>query len=83
MRNLLSIALVLLAGEAAAQAIGSCTFTYNSIAKRVESKCQGIPGVGLPGDAQLALITGKYQACTVEVVSSGPKTITPQPPVCK
>lgn len=81
MRLALIALFALVAGPAAAQ--GSCTFVYNTVSKKVESRCQGIPAAPLGANERIALMTGRVKSCVVEVERASAKHLKPAPPVCK
>ena len=81
MRLVLTALFALVAGPAVAQ--GSCTFVYNTVSKKVESRCQGIPAAPLGTEERLALVTGKVKSCVVEVERVSAKQVKPARPVCQ
>ncbi|MBI1943594.1 MAG: hypothetical protein HYS35_07990 [Betaproteobacteria bacterium] len=83
MRIALLALIAFFAGPAAAQGSGSCTFVYNVYAKRVESRCQGIPAAPLGSRERRALATGKVKSCVVEVIRVDAKRVKAQQPVCQ
>ena len=81
MRLVLTALFALVAGPAAAQ--GSCTFVYNTVSKKIESRCQGIPAAPLGAEERLALVTGKVKSCVVQVERVSAKRVKPAPAVCQ
>lgn len=81
MKFLLIALLALIAGPAAAQ--GSCTFVYNTVSKKIESRCQGVPAAPLGVEERVALISGRVKSCVVAVERVAAKQLQPAAPVCK
>ena len=65
MRAAVFVLLTLLAGSAAAQ--GSCTFVYNTVSRRVEMRCVGVPTAPLGVNERALLQAGKVKSCVVSV----------------
>ena len=81
MRIVLFAILAASAGQAAAE--GSCTFTYNIYAKRIESTCTGVPAAPLGLNERAALQIGTYKQCVVAVEKVSPTQVKAKPAVCK
>lgn len=74
MRTIVFALFSLLAVPAFAE--GTCTFTYNAYAKRIESRCQGMPGMpaaALGLKEQSMLRVGEVKSCVVRVEHVNPK----------
>jgi hypothetical protein len=81
MRTIVFALLTLLAGSAAAQ--GSCTFVYNTISRKVEMRCRGVPSAPLGVSERALLATGKVKSCVVSIERISDKQLRPAEPVCK
>lgn len=81
MRTIVFALLTLLAGSAAAQ--GSCTFVYNTVSRKVEMRCKGVPSAPLDVNERALLATGKVKSCVVEIERVSDKQLRPVDPVCK
>jgi len=65
-RTVMFLLLAGLCGAALAQAQGSCTFVYNSVARKIDMTCQGgMRHAPLDVHDRAALTTGKAKACVV------------------
>ena len=72
-RTLRVLLLTLAAGAAWAQSDKSCTFVYNSVSKRVDMSCRGMPHAPLDVHDRVALVNGKAKACVVRFDPSAAK----------
>jgi hypothetical protein len=79
------IALLALLAAACGSAFaeGTCTYTYNPYAKRVDSRCQGIPQMQLGVHERALLTSGKAKVCLIKVERVGPRQVQALPPECK
>ena len=76
-------ALLALAASASAHAEGTCSFTYNPYAKRIDSRCQGIPTMQLGVTERALLSSGRAKVCVIKVERSGPRQVRALPAECK
>jgi hypothetical protein len=83
MRIIAFALLALVAGSAAAAAQGTCTFTYNTVSRKVEMRCTGIPSAPLGVNERALLATGRVKACVVEAERVGDTQLRLASPVCK
>lgn len=81
MRIALLALLAVACGPAFAE--GTCTFTYNPYAKRIDSRCQGIPSMQLGVHERALLSSGKAKVCLVKVERVGPQQVRALPAECK
>jgi hypothetical protein len=81
MRTIVFALLTLVAGSAAAQ--GSCTFVYNTVSRKVEMRCTGIPSAPLDVGERALLATGRVKSCVVVAERVSDNQLRLASPVCK
>ena len=58
---------LLMVASGSALAAGSCSFTYNTISRRIEMRCEGgMASAPLGDNERIALISGKLKTCVVK-----------------
>ena len=74
--------LALVAGQALAQ--DACTFTYNSVSRRVESRCTGVlRDAPLGAKERMLLSSRQAKLCVVRLERNEAKQLRMSTPECK
>ena len=81
MRIIVFALLTLFAGAAAAE--GSCAFTYNSVSRKIEQRCKGMPTAPLGVQERALLTSRKAKVCVVKTERFGANLIRLAKPDCK
>lgn len=81
MRTIVFALLTLVAGAAVAE--GSCTFTYNTVSRKIEQRCAGMPTAPLGIQERALLTSGRAKVCVVKTERFGANQIRHAKPDCK